>query len=85
MSWGIVPTLTEELSAEDVLSLATRLEGFWADLAARGISTELILSRAWLAPSRCCLVNADGYVTVERAFGVLREISRILREKYRLD
>ncbi|MEW6274394.1 MAG: hypothetical protein AB1556_04680 [Bacillota bacterium] len=85
LSWGIVPTLTEELSAEGVLSLVERLEGFWAYLEARGLHRELILSRAWLAPARCCLVNADGHVTVEKAFAVLREVSRVLREKYRLD
>lgn len=85
LCWGIVPTLTEELSAEDVLSLTARLEGFWMDLAGRSIPLELILDRAWLAPARCCLVNADGHETVERAFTVLREISGILREKYGLN
>ncbi|SHF36262.1 hypothetical protein SAMN02745218_02055 [Desulfofundulus australicus DSM 11792] len=45
------------------------------DLAGRNISLELILDRAWLAPARCCLVNADGHETVERAFTVLRETS----------
>ena len=29
ISWGIVPTLTEEFSTEDVLSIAGRLEGMW--------------------------------------------------------
>lgn len=85
LSWGLVPTLAEELSAEDVFSLVARLESFWMHLEARGVSRELILRQAWLAPARCCLVNADGYVTVERAFAVLQEISRVLREKYRLD
>ena len=85
LSWGIVPTLTGELSAEDVASLVKRLEDLWDYLAAKGISRELILDRAWLAPARCCLVNADGHATVERAFAVLREMSRILREKYGLD
>lgn len=85
LSWGIVPTLTEELSAEDVFSLVERLEGFWSYLQTRGLPRELVLNRAWLAPARCCLVNADGHATVERAFAVLREMSRILREKYGLD
>ncbi len=82
--WGIVPTLTEELSGESVASLVARLEAFWEYLVLRGVEKELILRQAWLAPARCCLVNADGFVTVEKAFATLRAVSHYLQEKYHL-
>jgi len=84
LSWGIVPTLTEELEAENPDHLTERLEEYWAYLVGRGISMETILDRAWIAPARCCLVNADGAATVERAYDAVRRISRRLREKYSL-
>ncbi|TYO97314.1 hypothetical protein [Desulfallas thermosapovorans] len=84
ISWGIVPTLTEELDGESVDMLAGRLEDYWKYLSSRGIPLELILDRAWLAPARCCLVNSDGAVTVERAFQSVNRISRQLRQKYGL-
>ncbi len=84
LSWGIVPTLTEELDEENPDRLTARLEEYWNYLAGRGIPMEMILDRAWIAPARCCLVNADGTATVERAYQAVRLISRRLREKYRL-
>lgn len=84
ISWGIVPTLTEELTAEEVNTLVTRVEDLWGYLAGRGIDQELIRSRAWLAPARCCLINADGHATVERAFRTLNQVSQQIREKYNL-
>jgi len=35
-----------------------------------------------LSPATCCLVNPDGEKTVDRAFGMIRELSLRLREKY---
>lgn len=84
ISWGIVPTLTEEINEENVDRLVARLEGLWDYLVGRGIDKKLILERAWLAPARCCLVNADGPASVEKAFGFLKEVSLNLREKYNL-
>ncbi|AGL00935.1 hypothetical protein [Desulfoscipio gibsoniae] len=84
ISWGIVPTLTEELNVESVDMLARRLEEYWSYLSGRGIPLEVILDRAWLAPARCCLVNADGAATVERAFHAVNQISRQLQNKYGL-
>ena len=34
-----------------------------------------VLEQAWLAPSRCCLINADGDATVERSFQLLKEVA----------
>lgn len=84
LSWGIVPTLTEELNEENPDRLTNKLEEYWAYLVSRGISMEMILDRAWIAPARCCLINADGAATVERAYQAINIISRRLREKYRL-
>lgn len=85
ISWGIVPTLTEELAAENPDHLTARLEEYWSFLAGKGIPLDTILDRAWIAPARCCLVNADGSATVERAYAAVHNISRRLREKYGLD
>lgn len=85
ISWGIVPTLTEEVNVESVDRLVGRLEGLWNYLVERGIDKGLILDRAWLAPARCCLVNADGPASIEKAFQFLREASLRIREKYDLD
>ncbi|MFZ5645400.1 MAG: hypothetical protein ACOY46_17665 [Bacillota bacterium] len=84
ISWGIVPTLTEELTRESVEDLAVRLEGLWSNLVSRGISLKKILKQAWLAPARCCLINADGNTTVENSYKTLINISRLLRDKYDL-
>lgn len=85
ISWGIVPTLTEEVNAENVDLLVAKLEGLWDYLVQRGIDKKLILDRAWLAPARCCMVNADGPDSVEKAFQFLRGVSLRLRGKYNLD
>lgn len=85
ISWGIVPTLTGELSRESVEKLAQRLEELWSNLVARNISLKKILKQAWLAPARCCLINTDGHLTVEKAFYTLIGVSKALRDKYDLD
>ena len=84
ISWGIVPTLTEEIEAQTVDLLVKQLEDFWDYLAGMGVDKKLILDRAWLAPARCCLVNSNGSASVEQAFKVLKEISNRIRDKYSL-
>jgi len=84
LAWGIVPTLIEEQASESVETMVNKLEEFWDFLSSHGIAKKLILSQAWLAPSRCCLVNADGAGTVEKAYEFLREVSVRLKEKYSL-
>ncbi len=85
ISWGLVPTLTEELAPESVDSLQFRLEEMWDYLDKHGIDKGLIIKQAWLAPARCCLVNTDGTRSVEKSFAVMRELADRLRDKYRLD
>ena len=85
LSWGLVPTQTELFSQESVPALIERLEGFWEGLYRMGFDREQLLSQSQLSPATCCLVNPDFEKTVEAAFGWIREISRRLREKYRLN
>jgi hypothetical protein len=84
LSWGLVPTQTELFSQESVPALIERLEGFWEGLYRLGFDREQLLAQSQLSPATCCLVNPDFEKTVEAAFGWIREISRRLREKYRL-
>lgn len=42
------------------------------------------LDAAWLAPARCCLINADGHLTVENAFRTRTAVSTLIRDKYDL-
>lgn len=83
ISWGITPTLDEQLEGATVSGLLAKLEGFWDFLASRNIPKEQILAQAWLAPARCCLVNSDES-GVEKSFAMIREMSRQLRDKYNL-
>jgi hypothetical protein len=80
ISWGIVPTLFEEFTAEDVESIARRLLAMWAILEAKGVSRETIARNSLIAPATCNLMNIDKTVTVDKAFGLLREVSRYLRD-----
>ncbi len=83
--WGIVPTNVEPFEKEGVASLADYLSGLWDELAGKGIDRGFLLSRSLLSPATCCLVNPDREKTVDKAFGVLRELSARLREKYKLE
>ena len=85
VSWGIVPTYTELLEEESVDSLLGRLESFWEGMEQKGVERERLLRQSLLAPATCNLLNPDREKTVEKAFEVLRELSRRIREKYRLD
>ncbi|MDA8334529.1 MAG: hypothetical protein M0Z41_05955 [Peptococcaceae bacterium] len=79
ISWGIVPTLTGEFDLEDEKTLLGRLLSLWDYLHERGVDRETIARRAWLAPARCCLINADGDRTVNLAFDTLKRVARDLR------
>ncbi len=76
ISWGITPTLTEEYGQENFKSMVSRLNGLWQHLEqVGGIPRRQILEQSWLAPARCCLVNIDGNVTVEKSFRLLQEVA----------
>lgn len=81
ISWGIIPTLTSELSSETSESLTIRLLDLWKFLNKNGLDDDLIFDRSWLAPSRCCLINNDGTNSIGHSFALLREISQNLRTR----
>ena len=84
ISWGIVPTYTELLEQETIDSLMEQLETFWEDLSQKGVDQKKLLQQSLLAPATCNLLNPDKEKTVERAFEVLRKLSKKIREKYQL-
>jgi hypothetical protein len=84
ISWGIVPTYTELLEQETSDSLMGRLETFWEDLSRKGMDVKKLLRQSLLAPATCNLLNPDKEKTVEKAFEVLKELSRKIRKKYGL-
>ncbi len=84
ISWGIVPTYTEFLEQETVDSLMEKLETFWEDLSGKGVDLKKLLRQSLLAPATCNLLNPDKEETVERAFEVLRGLSKKIRKKYQL-
>jgi hypothetical protein len=61
-----------------------KLEAFWEDLTRKGMDPKRLLRQSLLAPATCNLLNPDKEKTVEKAFEVLRELSRKIRMKYGL-
>jgi hypothetical protein len=82
LSWGIVPTYTELLEQETSDSLMEKLETFWEDLSRKGMDSKRLLRQSLLAPATCNLLNPDKEKTVEKAFEVLKDLSRKIRKKY---
>jgi hypothetical protein len=85
LAWGLIPTSFESFDQESQDHLMAYLESLWPTLTAAGIDREQLLAQSLLAPATCCLINPDREKTVTRAYAWLREVSRRLREKYRLD
>jgi hypothetical protein len=81
ISWGITPTLFEEYEKENVESMITLVETLWQDLDRSGIPYEQLISQAWFAPARCCLVNSDGEQTVAKSFRMLTAVSEHFKAK----
>ena len=84
LSWGLVPTGCEAFSGETTEGLMAFLEDLWAFLAKAGIDRDQLLAQSLITPATCCLINPDREKTVTQAFAWLRDISRRLREKYKL-
>jgi hypothetical protein len=82
--WGIVPTGVEAFEKENSQSLIAQIENVWRVLREKSIDFDLLLSRSLLSPATCCLVNPDREKTVERAFDLIRHISRLMRENYKI-
>ena len=82
--WGIVPTNFEPFEIENINTLEARLTEVWNLLANKGIDREFLISKSLISPATCCLVNPDGEKTVEKAFGVVKELSRRLQDRYKI-
>jgi hypothetical protein len=80
VSWGIVPTMTEEFTKEDVESITSRLLIMWRILENKGVSREVLVRNSIIAPAACNLMNPDGTATVENAFRLLGEVSKSIAE-----
>ncbi|SHJ68465.1 hypothetical protein SAMN02745216_02087 [Desulfatibacillum alkenivorans DSM 16219] len=83
--WGIVPTNVEPFEKEGISTLEEYLVSLWDELASRGVDRDMLFAQSLISPATCCLINPDGEVTVEKAFGVVRELSQRLRERFQLD
>ncbi|MDM8537945.1 hypothetical protein QUF70_14410, partial [Desulfobacterales bacterium HSG17] len=83
--WGIVPTNFEPFENESLSALEKRMENIWDTLGKRGIDREFLLSRSLLSPATCCLINPDKEKTVDKAFEMINNLSKNLRDKYKLE
>jgi hypothetical protein len=84
LAWGVIPAATEDFDREHLETILERIEGMWDYLVTKGVDKNRILQQGLLAPAKCCLMNPDKSVTVERTFDLLRQVSAKLREKYGL-
>ncbi len=84
ISWGIVPTGFEFFEKETLDALVARLETVWQFLGEKGIDIPYMLQKSLLSPATCCLVNPDKEKTVEKAFAAVKQLSKLLREKYHM-
>jgi hypothetical protein len=58
ISWGIVPTDSENLAQHTPETLATLLLGYWKPVSDNtGVPLSKIAEQALIAPARCCLKN----------------------------
>jgi hypothetical protein len=82
LGWGIVPTLDRQAAAtETVSSLLFRFEEGVNQLVEKGFDRDLLLQRALITPS----CGAGGVLTeplAERVFGLLSQLSSLLRQRY---
>ena len=81
--WGIVPTNFEPFEKEQIITLEKRFESIWDTLIKKGIDRDILIAQSLLSPATCCLVNPDKELTVGKAFLMINELSKRLREKYK--
>jgi hypothetical protein len=79
LAWGIVPTNSAKIQAQNAESLLSRFSGLVDNLArATGLDRELILRQALITPS--CGTGSLPVQDAERVFRILHETSAKLRE-----
>jgi hypothetical protein len=79
-AWGIVPVSEEALTPEDADSLSDRLEAGLDKLEEVGVDRKLLLERSFITPA--CSTSNLSLGQTERAFGITREISQKMRDRY---
>jgi len=83
IAWGIVPTNEDALKAASANDLLEKLEKIWQDLVNKGIDQEQIIRTALITPA--CGLGTVHKEMAEKALTLTGDISRMLREKYRLE
>ncbi|MFC2021319.1 hypothetical protein ACFLU1_06030 [Chloroflexota bacterium] len=87
ISWGIVPTDSDNLSTQTPQSLAELLMEYWKVISENtGLSIKEIAEHALIAPARCCLKNigqvgASDDIKPEEASKVDLSVEEVLVEK----
>ena len=79
LAWGVVPT-SVKIREQTVESLEQKLEEGMDNLAAKGISKELIMSQAIITPS--CGTGSMAVEDAEKVFKLTKELSKRMKEKY---
>lgn len=98
ISWGIVPTDSTSLSLQTPEKLSSLLSEYWKTISKyTDLPLRQIAEHALIAPARCCLRDLGTETTgqcsipdieeriVEKAFGFLKDISRILKEQNNIE
>mgnify|MGYP001587679920 CR=1 FL=1 len=82
LSWGIVPSNTDDYVKETEDGLSHLIESLWGELRGYGFDLEQILEQSILMPATCSLMNQDGAATVNKSYRSLKALSCRLRSKY---
>lgn len=82
IAWGIVPTEEELLQIVSEAVLVEKLEKIWLELGKLGLDQEQLLASSLITPT--CGLGTVSEPTAARALTLTRNISHLLREKYRL-
>ncbi|MEW6381387.1 MAG: methionine synthase [bacterium] len=83
IAWGIVPTNEDALKTAAASELLEKLEKIWQDLARLGIDREQLTRTALITPA--CGLGTVHKDMAARALTLARDISQMLRGKYRLE
>ena len=79
LAWGVVPT-SVEIRKQTAESLEKQLEKVMDNLAAKGISKDMIARQAIVTPS--CGTGSLDPADAERVFSLLNQVSKDMKKKY---
>ena len=83
IGWGIVPTVSQDLQAENIVSLTNRFENVLTMLVERGIKFGELLHQSLITPS--CGLGTMTLEEAEKALRMTNKLSKIIRKKYELE